>query len=264
MLWYFEYLWRLLGTTLSFMLFGVGGLVYGLIVFPLMFVFIRNPDRRRYIARQAIGYGFGAFVAFMRAFNLFTLRVEGREHIDDQRRQLIIANHPTLIDVVILISLFPQANCVIKEAVVRNPFMRSTVRAADYISNREPEQLLESCVDYLVSGKSLLLFPEGTRTNPGAPIVFKPGAATVAARSGADILPVIIACEPHFLSKQQPWHHVPRDVPEFRIRVLPPSPVSAFVTRRGDERNCRQELNDALLGLVRKELQDMAFSREPH
>jgi 1-acyl-sn-glycerol-3-phosphate acyltransferase len=264
MRWYFEYLWRLLGTTLSFIFFGVGGLVYGLVVFPLMFVFIRNPDRRRYLARQAIGHGFAAFTAFMRALGLFTLRIEGREHIDDQRRQLIIANHPTLIDVVILISLFPQANCVIKEAVVRNPFMRSTVRAADYISNRAPEELLESCVEYLTTGNSLLLFPEGTRTSPGESIVFKAGAATVAARTGVDILPIIIECEPHFLSKRQPWHHVPRKVPEFRVRILPPSPVSAFVTRQDDERNCRQELNDALLGLVRKELQDMAFSRKPH
>lgn len=261
MWWYFEYLWRLLGTTLSFMFFGVGGLVYGLFVFPLMFVFIRDPDRRRYRARQAIGRGFAAFGAFMRAFSLFTLTIEGREHIDDQRRQLIIANHPTLIDVVILISLFPQANCVIKEAVMRNPFMRSTVRAADYISNREPEQLLESCVNYLVSGNSLLLFPEGTRTNPGEPMVFKPGAATVAARADADIQTVVIECEPLVLAKQMPWHYVPRKIPQFRIRVLPPRPLSAFVALQDDERNRRHALNDALLALVRDELQDMAFSR---
>lgn len=264
MRWYFEYLWRLIGTTLSFVLFGIGGLVYGLVVFPLMFVFIRNPDRRRYIARQAIGYGFAAFVAFMKAFSLFTLRIEGREHIDDQRRQLIIANHPTLIDVVILISLFPQANCVIKEAVVRNPFMRSTVTAADYISNREPEHLLESCVDYLVSGKSLLLFPEGTRTSPDKSIVFKAGAATVAARSAADVQAVIIKCEPLLLSKQHPWHYVPREIPQIRIRVLPPRPLSALVARQDDERNLRHELNDAMLRLVKDELQDMAFSGEPH
>jgi 1-acyl-sn-glycerol-3-phosphate acyltransferase len=261
MRWYFEYIWRLLGTTLSFILFGVGGLVYGLIVFPLMFVFMRNPDRRRYVARQAIGYGFAAFVAFMRACGLFTLRVEGREYIDDQRRQLIIANHPTLIDVVILISLFPQANCVIKEAVMRNPFMRSTVRAADYISNREPEQLLESCVDYLVSGKSLLLFPEGTRTSPDKPIAFKAGAATVAVRAAADIQVVIIQCVPLLLSKQHPWYFVPRDIPVFRIRVLPPRPVSTFVVCEDDERTRRLELNNALLKLVRDELQDMAFSK---
>jgi hypothetical protein len=138
MRWYFEYLWRLFGTALSFVVFGIGGLVYGLLIFPLVFVFVRDRQARRVLARRFIGKGFGAFLGLMKWVNVVDIQVEGREYIDDQRRQLIIANHPTLIDVVILISLFPQANCVIKQAVTLNPFMRSTVRAADYISNSEP------------------------------------------------------------------------------------------------------------------------------
>lgn len=264
MRWYFEYLWRLFGTALSFVVFGIGGLVYGLLIFPLIFVFIRDRESRRVTARNLIGKGFGVFLGLMKAVNVVDICVAGREHIDDQRRQLIIANHPTLIDVVILISLFPQANCVIKEAVTRNPFMRSTVRAADYISNSEPEELLESCVGYLGSGKSLLLFPEGTRTRHDEPLDFRPGAATVAARTKADILPVAIECEPLYLSKQLPWHYVPRDVPTFTIRILPPRGVSDLVPVEADERHYRHALNDALLDLIRGELADMEFSRKPN
>ena len=264
MRWYFEYLWRLFGTALSFAVFGIGGLVYGLLIFPLIFVFNRDRESRRVFARRLIGKGFGAFIALMKAVNVVDIRIEGSEHINDQRRQLIIANHPTLIDVVILISLFPQANCVIKEAVTRNPFMRSTVKAADYISNSEPEELLESCVGYLGNGKSLLLFPEGTRTRHQEPIDFKAGAATVAARTEVDILPIAIECEPLYLSKQLPWHYVPRTVPTFTIRVLPPRRATDLVPAEADERQYRHALNDALLDLIQSELADMEFSRKPN
>jgi len=262
--WYFEYLWRLFGTALSFAIFGIGGLVYGLVIFPLLFVFVRDRDSRRIVARRLIGRGFGAFWKMMYILGLIDYRIQGREHIDDRRRQLIIANHPTLIDVVVLISLFPQANCVIKEAVTKNPFMGSTVRAADYISNSEPEDLLESCAASMRSGSSLLLFPEGTRTGHNQPIDFRPGAATVAVRTGADILPIAIRCDPPFLSRQHPWHHVPRKRPTFTIRILPPIPVRELVSRSSDERQLRQDVNEAMLAMIRRELDYMEFSEDPN
>lgn len=263
MRWYFEYLIRLAGTAFSFAAFGIGGLVFGLIIFPLMFIFLRDREARRIAARRLIGKGFGAFVSLMRFLLLIDVHVEGKEHINDQRRQLIIANHPSLIDVVILISLFPQSNCVVKEAVMRNPFFGATVKAADYISNSEPEDLLGSCVDYFGNGKTLLLFPEGTRTRADEHLDFKPGAATVAARTSVDILPIVIDCWPRILSKQMPWHFVPRHTPMFTIRILRPRAVDEFVPGDVDERHLRTELNEALLQLVRSELDDMAFSRQP-
>lgn len=262
MRWYFEYVQRLLSTALSFAVFGIGGLIFGLLVLPPVFILIRDRDDRRVAARKLIGKGFGFFVWFMNVQRLFDYRVQGREFIDDQRRQLIIANHPTLIDVVILISLFPQANCVIKEAVMRNPFMRGVVTAADYISNNEPGELVESCTKYLTSGKTLLLFPEGTRTRHDEPLDFRPGAATVAARTNADVLPIAISCQPRILSKQQAWHHVPRKRPMITIRILPPRPVNEVVPGEDDPRLFRHELNNALLELIQTELDDMAFSRQ--
>lgn len=264
MRWYFEYVQRLFSTALSFAVFGIGGLIYSLLVFPPMFLFIRDRSKRRAAARSMIGRGFGAFVWFMHIQGLFDYRIEGRENINDERRQLIIANHPTLIDVVILISLFPQANCVVKEAVMKNPFMGPFVKAADYISNSEPAELIESCTAYLRRGRSLLLFPEGTRTRHNEPIDFKPGAATVAARSKADILPVAISCVPRVLSKQQPWFHVPRPRPVITIRILPPRPLGDLVADEGNPRTYRHELNEALLELIQNELDDMAFSGQAH
>jgi 1-acyl-sn-glycerol-3-phosphate acyltransferase len=248
-----DHLRRLLGTTVSFAVFGVAGLLVGLLIFPVMFIFVRDRRARQRAARKLIGSGFGAFISMLKVFGVLSYEIEGANHIDSGQNQLIVANHPTLIDVVILVSLFPQADCVIKEAVTRNPFMRSTVAAANYISNGEPDELLRSCVESLDAGGSLLLFPEGTRTARGEAPDLKLGAATVAARAGVDILPIAIACSPVFLTKNLPWHHVPAEKPHFKIRVLAPVPLSELVSENLNERKSRHKINDALLELLLRE-----------
>ncbi len=257
---FIDHFWRLVATTLSFIVFGVGGLIMGVLVFPLLFVFVRDSERRKFTARRLVGKAFGGFWEMMRVMRILDYKIEGAEHIDDTRNQLIVANHPTLIDVVILTSLFPRANCVIKGAVTRNLFMRSVVRAADYISNSQPEELLGSCVAYLQSGGSLMLFPEGTRSRAGEGLVFKPGAATVAARTGVAVLPVVIRCNPLFLTKELPWYFVPATRPRFTIRVLPPCSTSELADGGLSERVRRQQLNESLRERIGSELKRMEFS----
>lgn len=255
--------WRLFATAMSFAVFGIGGLTMGLLLFPLMFIFIHDHDRRRFAARHLIGKAFASFWGMMDILGVLNYRIEGRERIDTHRNQLVVANHPTLIDVVILISLFPRSNCVIKEAVTRNIFMRSVVRAADYISNSEPEELLDTCASYLASGGSLMLFPEGTRSKQGQELDFKPGAATVAARTGVDVLPVVISCQPLFLSKELPWFFVPEKRPNISIRILEPLQVGELHPNDAGERDARHKLNQKLLECVTAELASMEFSEKP-
>lgn len=253
----FDHIWRLFGTTLGFLVFGLAGLFIGLVVFPLTFVFVPNHNIRKVRSRRVIGTGFGMFIWILRSLGVLDYRIEGREHTGILPNSLIVANHPTLLDVVILISLFPQANCVIKEAVTNNPFMRSVVSAADYIPNNEPQALLESSIEYLRRGGSLMLFPEGTRTRQGEPVRFKPGAATVAVRANARIVPIAIHCDPVFQHKNVPWHYVPPEKPHYLIRILPPVDVAELVSCEGGERLVRNRLNDALQRLILQELRAM-------
>ena len=256
---FLDHTWRLFATAFSFTVFGIGGLVMGLLIFPLMFVFLRDRQSRMFRARCLIGRAVGGYWNMLSVLGVIDYRITGREHIDVQRSQLVVANHPTLIDVVILISLFPRANCVIKEAVTKNFFMRSVVRAADYISNSDPEDLLDSCVAYLQTGGSLMLFPEGTRTTPGQKIDFKPGAATVATRAEVDALPVVIACKPLFLLKELPWYYVPDERPQFTISILAPIHAREVEDGESGERQTRVKLNEKLLECITGELATLEF-----
>jgi 1-acyl-sn-glycerol-3-phosphate acyltransferase len=251
---YLDIAWRFVGTSLLWFFFGLIGLIISILVFPALYLLARDIDGRQVVARNLISGAFGAFMWGGCRMGVFSFRVTGMEHRDPQSGQLILANHPTLIDVVLLLSVLPQVDCVIKEAVIRNPFMRASVTTANYISNRDPGDLLPSCVERLRSGASLLLFPEGTRTTAGQPLSFKPGAAEVAIRARAEILPIIIDCTPKFLAKHEPWYSIPPSRPHFAVKILPAVPVEQFVPGSLDERHARYKLNEALVSLFEAEL----------
>jgi 1-acyl-sn-glycerol-3-phosphate acyltransferase len=96
------------------------------------------------------------------------------------------------------------------------------VREAGYISNESPELLLSDCAQALQRGGALVIFPEGTRTAPGRSMRFLRGAAHIALRSGRQILPVILHCEPSTLTKGLPWYRVPPRPFHFRVDVRAP------------------------------------------
>lgn len=134
---------------------------------------------------------------------------------------LVVANHPSLLDYVMLAAEMPVCDCIVKQSLWRNPFVGGVVRAADYIPNVEAERLLPLCMARIQAGGLLLIFPEGTRTTPGEPIKLQRGAAQLAVRSQVPLQPVRIHCNTRFLTKQDKWFKIPENKPTFTIEFLP-------------------------------------------
>lgn len=78
---------------------------------------------------------------------------------------MIIANHPSLIDVVFLIGLVRQANCVVKKSLWENPFTRGPLRSTEYISNDGSMDMLDAAAESLQNGQTLIIFPEARALN---------------------------------------------------------------------------------------------------
>lgn len=209
-----NYLWRLAATGASFVLFGLGGLVLRLIVLPLLGLLPGDAVTRRRRARMAISKAFYLHVQFMYRSAVLEYRFEHTERLG-RPGQMIIANHPSLIDVVFLIAHIRDANCIVKQSLWRNPCTRGPVRRAQYISNNGSPEMLEQAADALRDGQTLIVFPEGTRTAPNRPPVFHRGAAAIALRGARVITPVFITVEPTTLTKAEPWYRIP----ERRVRV---------------------------------------------
>ncbi|WP_444936898.1 lysophospholipid acyltransferase family protein [Microbulbifer sp. JMSA004] len=213
-----KYWLRLVATAIAFSLFGIGGLILRFVLFPPLKVIYRDTEVRKCKARLCIHNAFRLFIGFMHITGIYTYQFRDEQKLA-KPGQLILANHPSLIDVVFLISRIPNANCIVKASLFRNPFMRGAVMTAGYIPNDDPEQIIELASKSLQKGESVVLFPEGTRSVPGQPFRFQRGAAYMALRSGVTPTLVTIRCNPPMLMKNIPWYSIPLSRPHFQFDV---------------------------------------------
>jgi 1-acyl-sn-glycerol-3-phosphate acyltransferase len=221
--------WRIFATGFSFTCFGLGAVLMGITVWPALR--LSTFDRDRGIARvqRAVSSSMRLFAWLMKSLGLLTYEVRGLPRLQ-ARGQFVIANHPTLIDVVFLIGLMPEVDCIVKQALWRNVFLRWPVSLAGYISNTTGEGLVAACVQALAAGRSLVVFPEGTRTRPGQPLNLQRGAAQIALAARVPLTPVTITCDPITLFKGNSWFRVPARRPHWVIAVGEPIAVSGFLS----------------------------------
>jgi 1-acyl-sn-glycerol-3-phosphate acyltransferase len=212
------YLWRLLATGCSFILFGVGGLILGYLVFPTISLVSPSNDIATRRCRHMVQRVFRGFVGFMAFNGILSWDAPGRQLLN-RPGQLIVANHPSLIDIVFLISMIPNATCIVKSDLYRNMFTRGPVSWANYIANDSPHQLVEDCVAALASGASLVVFPEGTRSVSGLLGHFKRGAAHVLLQAECPLVLATIQSKPPMLAKQDKWYEIPMTKARYTIHI---------------------------------------------
>nr|WP_230009683.1 MULTISPECIES: lysophospholipid acyltransferase family protein [Enterobacteriaceae] len=214
-----DWAWRLVMTGFCFALFGIGGLLLSVVWFNLLLLLVWNPVRRRRLARRSIAASFRAFLTVAKTLGVLDYRIEGSDVLRQEKGCLVVANHPTLIDYVLLASVMPETDCLVKSALLKNPFVSGVIRAADYLINSQADALLPACQQRLDQGDTILIFPEGTRTRPGEKMTLQRGAANIAVRCGSDLRVVTIHCSEHLLDKQSKWYDVPPAKPLFTVEV---------------------------------------------
>jgi 1-acyl-sn-glycerol-3-phosphate acyltransferase len=254
--------WRLVATALSFVVFGVGATALTVTVAPAIALFVRRPQRRREIARACIRSWFASFLSFMQLVRVVRLDVDAdtRHALAAERGSVVVANHPSFLDVLVLLAHIEQSNCVVKSVIRRNPFLSWGVSLAGYIGNADPEALLSACETALSRNETLIIFPEATRSRPGEPIRLQRGAANIALRANATIRLVHFKCEPPLLAKGVPWYGVPERQPCLAMRVGGSVRARDFLVA-GESRNAAAK---RLTSLLQHELsQDNRFDERP-
>ena len=203
------------------------------------------------------GTAFGRF-GIMAGFRLFawTLSASGAYRLDlraiDALRGgppvLLVPNHPSLIDALLILTRHPNLVCVMKKELMRNIFLGAGSRLARYISSGQPRHMIKECVDELGRGGVVLLFPEGTRTTqlPINPLTGSVGVIARHARVPVQML--IIETDSPYLSKGWPLFRVASLPITYRVRLGkrfdPPRNAADFMEEL--EREFTTELAGAL------------------
>jgi 1-acyl-sn-glycerol-3-phosphate acyltransferase len=158
------------------------------------------------------------------------VRIEGRHKIRDGAAYVMVANHQSLLDILVLFRLFVHFKWVSKIENFRVPCIGWNMSLNRYIKLRRGSResvasMMRECERTLAEGNSIMMFPEGTRSPDGRLRAFKPGAFTLAKRGGVPILPIVIEGTADALPKRgfvlQGRHAI-------RVRVLDEIPYATF------------------------------------
>lgn len=156
--------------------------------------------------------------------------VHGRDKIDPDATYVMVANHLSLLDILVLFRLFVHFKWVSKIENFRVPCVGWNMTLNRYIKLRRGDkasimQMMRACRATLAEGNSIMMFPEGTRSPSGLMRAFKPGAFQLAVESEAAILPIVLRGTSDALPKRG---FVLQGRHDITVTVLDPIPHGDF------------------------------------
>ena len=217
-LWY-----RIFVKLFLFFVFGLGSIILITVVFPTIRILSSSNLAFKQKARKAMCNTQKFFVGLGTLIGGFELKVDDREYLSHLSGKIVVANHPSLLDVVMLLSIIPNADCIIKASLGHHNIVSNIVNTL-YISNSlDFEHLTKECTKSLQAGNCLIIFPEGSRTKADGVHHFQRGAAHMALYSGCNLVPVAIGgTDKYGLRKHDPmFSYNPKEKFIYTITTLP-------------------------------------------
>jgi len=216
--------WLLVVFTCS--LFFIGDVVVWLLTFWW--------DRRLWVL-QRYSIVWALFYIWINPF--WRIDFAGKENIKKGQSYIIVANHQSAFDIVLLYRLWMHFKWVAKREIFRVPFIGWNLWlnrhiVIDRASVRGAKKMMLEAQKHLADRTSVLIFPEGTRSVDGAIKRFKEGAFALAKKTNVPILPVVINGSREVFPKNS---YVIKGAQKFTMRVLPAIQPETFVGKSVDE-----------------------------
>lgn len=223
------------------------------VTFPFAFIawLVTLPfDRNRSVLHLILNYH-SLVISYLIPF--WTLTIEGRDKVDGKGPYIIISNHQSILDILMINCLRYRYKWVSKESNLKVPFLGWYLRMADYIIIRrgDPDsrrKLYEKASKFLQRGVSVMMFPEGTRSTDCMVHNFKRGAFKLAIENNIPILPVVIYGTGDILPKNG---FIMKSGHKIDVKVLDLVPPEKFETTDHDE------LADKFYQMINREFEEL-------
>jgi 1-acyl-sn-glycerol-3-phosphate acyltransferase len=211
-----------------------------------------DPNRR-------ILHYYASFWAMMYIYSnpFWRVTYEGRENIDPNKTYVLVANHASFWDIWVLYGLYKPFKWVSKETIFNVPFIGLNMRLNQYVEIKRGDmksikEMMNTCKNWLKRGASIMLFPEGTRSDDGEIHAFRDGAFRLAVDCNVPVVPIIVKGTYEIFPKESKALNFKSDIV---VRVLPPVYAEDFDRSSGRMRKHVQELimenYDELRGIKR-------------
>ncbi|MBX9689909.1 MAG: 1-acyl-sn-glycerol-3-phosphate acyltransferase [Candidatus Obscuribacterales bacterium] len=181
--------------------------------------------------------------------------IEGAQFIEEGKSYVIVANHQSLADVFVLSGIRHNFKWVSKESLLRIPFFGWNMRLNDYIAlkrgdSRSIKSMMANCKQWLSKGVSIMMFPEGTRSETGELGNFRDGSFRLALACNVPIVPIVISGTNDVISKRSLKFNFSG---RMKIKVLAPVLPETFKGSTSKMRDYVHDLMENNLGLLKQE-----------
>jgi 1-acyl-sn-glycerol-3-phosphate acyltransferase len=228
---------RLAQVVAAFGYFGVGIWLLGTLVLPLVALAARVSGRSPDAAQRSVQR---VAHRFFRSFVFWMERVAHVAHVELVNAEalargpvLIVANHPSLVDTPLLGAALPQADFIVGPEWRHNGWLRRAIHLAGYLHAEDGAANVRLAAERLRAGRTVVVYPEGSRSTLDGLRRFQRGAAHIALEAGCDVLPIVIRVTPRVLYGGDSWTRFPSESPRWRIEVGEPIRCAA---RPGESR----------------------------
>lgn len=225
----FLYQYLCLSKIIAMLCFGLGAIILAILVFPFIRLFTLHKKDFGIIARAYVSHTFRVFLHNLQICKTSILHVEDKQAFRNLHGKIIVANHPSLLDFVYIMSLVPNATCIVRGSLTRTP-LRGVIKQAYITNTTDFNDVLAECKKLTDKGCNVIVFPEGTRTPRIGHNNYKKGAARIALYCGCDVQPLFIGgSDKYGLGKYDPlwsYNHVEKYF--YDIKMLPVISVGQF------------------------------------
>ncbi|MDP1899788.1 MAG: lysophospholipid acyltransferase family protein [Rubrivivax sp.] len=227
----YPFTWLMLQAMLLVLgLFSIAWNLAAVVAYPLL-----SRERGRHFGRAGIARGYRWFWRIAGWSGLLRMDARALDAMSHEPGLIVIANHPSMLDAVMLVARLPRSFCVMKAGLARNPLLGPAARLARYIRNDSAVGMVRRAVSELKAGGQLVMFPEGTRTTVPPINAFRPGVTLIAKLAQAPIQAVFIDTESPYLGKGWPLWRLPPLPIVFKVRLgerfAPEPDTQALLTR---------------------------------
>ena len=212
-------LYHIPANWLSWLVFGLVGLALNAVCAVLLL--LPHRERRGPAVRATIQRLFSAWCGWLHATRLIYVSWLGFTPEALAGPAIYISNHPGLLDATFVLARLPDTICIFKPEIMHNPALGPAALMGGYVSGDTGLDLIRDVAERIQAGRSLLIFPEGTRTVGGAALnPLKPGFALIASRARAPIRLIVIRAPRDLVPKGWPWWRAPAFPAHVEIELL--------------------------------------------
>lgn len=223
-------------------------LPFALLLHPLLPRRLGQP-----LGRLVARTGFRAYLGILTLLCSCCFDLDELDQLHHAGPLVLAANHPSMLDAVLVLSRVPNTVCVMKAELMDNILFGAAARLAGFIRNDAPLAMILDAGEELNRGARLLIFPEGTRTSTFPVNPCLPTAGLIARRSKVAVQTLLIEFSTPYLGKHWPLFRRPALPLRCRIRLGrrfdPPGDITAFTAEL--ERYFRIELGQSSVTVAR-------------